>query len=93
MDEATAASLVHTNLANPIRRYVCLFSLSVLRSLTHSFDRDTIGIEAGSYAIVRILADVPGVHAFHCHIVFHQVRSTFLSRPVVLMLTAPAHRR
>ncbi|EGG11670.1 multicopper-oxidase laccase-like protein [Melampsora larici-populina 98AG31] len=33
--------------------------------------RDTIVIDAASYAVVRVLADIPGVWIMHCHIGWH----------------------
>lgn len=33
--------------------------------------RDTVGVNANSYAVLRIKADNPGVFLFHCHIEWH----------------------
>lgn len=33
--------------------------------------RDTIVVDAASYAVVRVLADIPGVWTMHCHIGWH----------------------
>ncbi|KAJ8293368.1 Laccase-1 [Rhodotorula toruloides] len=39
--------------------------------------RDTLGLPSGQWVLIRLVADVPGVHAFHCHIVFHQAQGLF----------------
>ncbi|KAK4334748.1 Cupredoxin [Rhodotorula toruloides] len=39
--------------------------------------RDTLGLPSGEWVLIRLVADVPGVHAFHCHIVFHQAQGLF----------------
>ncbi|GAA6045065.1 hypothetical protein JCM8097_007790, partial [Rhodosporidiobolus ruineniae] len=39
---------------------------------TNPLRRDTITVPGGSWALLRVLSDMPGVHAFHCHILFHQ---------------------
>jgi iron transport multicopper oxidase len=35
--------------------------------------RDTIAVNPGSYAVIRFVADNPGVWLFHCHIEWHVV--------------------
>ncbi|GAA5859914.1 hypothetical protein JCM8547_004385 [Rhodosporidiobolus lusitaniae] len=40
-------------------------------NLTNPLRRDTIGVAPGTWVLVRIVTDIPGVHAFHCHILFH----------------------
>ncbi|BGP00340.1 hypothetical protein NBRC10513v2_004565 [Rhodotorula toruloides] len=39
--------------------------------------RDTLGLPSGEWVLIGLVADVPGVHAFHCHIVFHQAQGLF----------------
>ncbi|BGP40987.1 hypothetical protein JCM10450v2_004993 [Rhodotorula kratochvilovae] len=46
--------------------------------------RDTIGVPPGEWVLVRIVSDVAGVFAFHCHIVWHQsqgLMGAFISQP------------
>lgn len=35
--------------------------------------RDTISVNANSYAVIRFKADNPGVWLFHCHIEWHVI--------------------
>lgn len=37
----------------------------------HPPRRDTIAVYANSYAVLRIVADNPGVYLFHCHVEWH----------------------
>ncbi|BGP17124.1 hypothetical protein JCM10213v2_005136 [Rhodosporidiobolus nylandii] len=39
---------------------------------TNPIRRDTIGVSPGTWVVLRLITDIPGVHAFHCHILFHQ---------------------
>ncbi|BGP25451.1 diphenol oxidase [Rhodotorula toruloides] len=39
--------------------------------------RDTLGLPSGEWVLIRLVTDVPGVFAFHCHIVFHQAQGLF----------------
>ncbi|KAM0750907.1 hypothetical protein T439DRAFT_314292 [Meredithblackwellia eburnea MCA 4105] len=39
--------------------------------------RDVTTIPAGQYAVLRFISDIPGVHAFHCHIAWHQAAGLF----------------
>ncbi|POY71092.1 hypothetical protein BMF94_5849 [Rhodotorula taiwanensis] len=43
-------------------------------NLTNPLRRDTITVAPGTYQVVRLITDVPGVSLLHCHIVFHQVQ-------------------
>ncbi|GAA5905480.1 hypothetical protein JCM8208_004293 [Rhodotorula glutinis] len=46
--------------------------------------RDTIGVPGETWVLARIVSDVPGVFAFHCHIVWHQsqgLMGAFISQP------------
>ncbi|EGG04955.1 multi-copper oxidase laccase-like protein [Melampsora larici-populina 98AG31] len=46
-----------------------------LRNLTYSTQnplrRDTIFLQGGTYAVIRLRTDLPGIWAVHCHIQFH----------------------
>lgn len=37
----------------------------------HAIRRDTIVIQSNAYALIRFVADNPGLWAFHCHITWH----------------------
>ncbi|GAA5980856.1 hypothetical protein JCM11641_004744 [Rhodosporidiobolus odoratus] len=39
---------------------------------TNPIRRDTIGVSPGTWVLARLVTDIVGVHAFHCHILFHQ---------------------
>ncbi|GAA5922153.1 hypothetical protein JCM6882_005613, partial [Rhodosporidiobolus microsporus] len=41
-------------------------------NLVNPIRRDTIGVPPGTWVVVRLITDIPGVHLFHCHILFHQ---------------------
>ncbi|GAA5865276.1 hypothetical protein JCM1840_003973 [Sporobolomyces johnsonii] len=41
-------------------------------NLDNPLRRDTISVLPGAYVVVRLIADLAGVHAFHCHIGWHQ---------------------
>ncbi|GAA6018178.1 hypothetical protein JCM10207_002858 [Rhodosporidiobolus poonsookiae] len=45
---------------------------NVTLRLNNPIRRDTIGVPPGEWVLVRLRTDIPGVHAFHCHIVYHQ---------------------
>ncbi|KAK0649983.1 Cupredoxin [Cercophora newfieldiana] len=58
-------------------------------------ERDTVTIEAGSYAVLRFKADNPGVWLFHCHIEWHVplgLSATIIEDPIAIQkeLTIPA---
>jgi len=49
--------------------------------------RDTISVNPNSYAVIRFVADNPGVWLFHCHIEWHVVMgltATIIEAPEVL---------
>jgi iron transport multicopper oxidase len=49
--------------------------------------RDTVGVMANSYAILRFKADNPGVFLFHCHIEWHVemgLTATIIEAPEML---------
>jgi FtsP/CotA-like multicopper oxidase with cupredoxin domain len=49
--------------------------------------RDTLTIQAYGWAVIRFVADNPGLWAFHCHIAWHMeagLLMQFMSRPDVL---------
>ncbi|GJN91306.1 hypothetical protein Rhopal_004325-T1 [Rhodotorula paludigena] len=41
---------------------------------TNPLRRDTLNVAPGEWVLVRTVTDVPGVFAFHCHIVWHQAQ-------------------
>ncbi|KAL7337621.1 multicopper oxidase-domain-containing protein [Rhodotorula toruloides] len=43
-------------------------------NLTNPIRRDVITVSPGTWQVVRLIADIPGVHAFHCHILWHQIQ-------------------
>ncbi|KAL8279938.1 hypothetical protein RQP46_007788 [Phenoliferia psychrophenolica] len=45
---------------------------SVVYNTTNPLRRDVVTVPAASYVIIRFIADIPGVLAFHCHIAWHQ---------------------
>ncbi|KAL8283587.1 hypothetical protein RQP46_005382 [Phenoliferia psychrophenolica] len=45
---------------------------SISYTTTNPLRRDTLTIPTGEFAVLRFIADIPGVHAFHCHIAWHQ---------------------
>ncbi|GAA6018170.1 hypothetical protein JCM10207_002856 [Rhodosporidiobolus poonsookiae] len=45
---------------------------NVTLRLNNPIRRDTVGVPPGEWVLVRLRTDIPGVHAFHCHIVYHQ---------------------
>jgi iron transport multicopper oxidase len=56
--------------------------------------RDTVTIEAGSFAVLRFKADNPGVWLFHCHIEWHVplgLSATIIEDPIAIQkeLTIP----
>lgn len=56
--------------------------------------RDTIAVNAGSYVVIRYVADNPGVWLFHCHIEWHVIMgliATIIEAPEELAgLSIPA---
>jgi len=53
-------------------------------------ERDTVSIEAGSYAVLRFKADNPGVWLFHCHIEWHVplgLSATIIEDPIAIQKT------
>ncbi|KAK4701064.1 hypothetical protein P7C70_g5173, partial [Phenoliferia sp. Uapishka_3] len=46
-------------------------------NITNPLRRDVLTVPAGGYAVIRIISDIPGVHAFHCHIAWHQAAGLF----------------
>ncbi|KAL7422406.1 hypothetical protein Q5752_003052 [Cryptotrichosporon argae] len=46
-------------------------------NLTSPLARDTLQIDANSYAVLRIVTDTPGVWGLHCHIGFHLSQGKF----------------
>ncbi|TNY20345.1 Cupredoxin [Rhodotorula diobovata] len=51
---------------------------------TNPLRRDTVGVPPGTWVMVRVMSSVPGVFAFHCHIVWHQsqgLMGAFISQP------------
>ncbi|SCV71194.1 BQ2448_2782 [Microbotryum intermedium] len=76
---------------------------SVVLNLNNPIRRDTISVTGNTFAIVRVIADDPGVWAFHCHIVYvsftarHQVvglMGVVVIRPdLVRKMEIPQHAR
>ncbi|KAJ3323899.1 ferroxidase fet3 [Blyttiomyces sp. JEL0837] len=54
--------------------------------------RDTVVVPAGGFAVVRFVADNPGVWFFHCHIEWHLasgLAATFIESPIHLRNITP----
>lgn len=55
--------------------------------------RDVVTVNANSYAVIRFVADNPGIQLFHCHIEWHVAMglvATIIEAPEELMgLTIP----
>ncbi|KAK8172122.1 multicopper oxidase [Phyllosticta citrichinensis] len=41
-------------------------------NLTNPLRRDTASVEGFGWILLRVVLDNPGIHAFHCHLSFHQ---------------------
>jgi iron transport multicopper oxidase len=55
---------------------------------TYPMQRDTIAVPGGGYAIIRFVADNPGVWLFHCHVEWHLeagLVAFFVERPNALL--------
>ncbi|KAM0747811.1 Cupredoxin [Meredithblackwellia eburnea MCA 4105] len=50
---------------------------NVTYNTTNPMRRDVLAVPVGQWAIIRIISDIPGVHAFHCHIAWHQAAGLF----------------
>jgi iron transport multicopper oxidase len=61
--------------------------------------RDTIQVQSQGYAVIRFVADNPGISLFHCHIEWHVesgLTATFIEAPTQLQamkLTIPASHK
>ena len=58
--------------------------------MNNAIKRDTLVVEAYAWALVRFVADNPGLWAFHCHIAWHLAAGLMMqvmSRPDVLATT------
>ncbi|KAI5478121.1 diphenol oxidase, partial [Pseudohyphozyma bogoriensis] len=62
-------------------------------NLNNPIRRDVTVVAGGGWAVLRFITDIPGVHLFHCHILWHQVvglGGVFVSqRPEILEMKFP----
>ncbi|SCZ99530.1 BZ3500_MvSof-1268-A1-R1_Chr3-1g06069 [Microbotryum saponariae] len=70
---------------------------SVAVNLNNPIRRDTISVTGNTYVIVRVIPDNPGVWAFHCHILYHQLlglMGVVVIRPdLIRKMEIPQHAR